>query len=639
MEILKNQWKLTGECQLIPLGKGFFTIKLSNKVDQNNIRNYSWDVQDQVLRTRNWIPNFRPANQRTSHALIWVSLPGLSLEYWDEQTLFTICDAIVNPVKVDNATLKYSSGFATNVLEVLLHNLPKFCSKCKIVGHSLSECRFQKGSSNVNPTTSSSQGVKNQDEVPKVNNIQKPFDICPPPEVPMNVVNYITSTNVDPPVSNEIPISSERFSSLQDDEVIVAENNYSPRQEQDFLTPTKILKVVEDNSLEISEVKFINGKNGMHSMVIHNSVSNNKGNIWLFWNRNLPTPTVVSMSSQMIIVEFSDVLISGIHAHLIRRLESCIQSIMVTKFENWSYKVGLRVASDRSPLLGGGTQISKPHNAPMSFQKMWISHPKFMEVVEECWSEQIAGDPAFVFQQKLKKLKKVLNEWNWKVFGNINVQIKEAEEKVQDAMVISDNNPFDEVALNNLVEAQNLFNSKEVHLNTFLKQKSRSKWIQHGAANTGFLHTHLKIIQARNLITELEDGNGKVIYDQKQIQDILVKFFEDKFKYKEVEKVDHMLNRIPEVITNEDQKMLEAIPSAEEIKQILFAMDEDSSPGPDGFSMSFYKACWNVVHQDVVGAIQFCWRSKFILEGLNSIFFVLIPKSEEARNPKQFRPI
>ncbi|XP_026436412.1 uncharacterized protein LOC113334354 [Papaver somniferum] len=106
--------------------------------------------------------NNRPANQRTSHALIWVSLPGLRLEYWDEHTLFTICDEIGNPVKVDNATLKYSSGFAAKVLveinlanpipnklwiitkygcfsqEVLLHNLPKFCSKCKIVGHSLS---------------------------------------------------------------------------------------------------------------------------------------------------------------------------------------------------------------------------------------------------------------------------------------------------------------------------------------------------------------------------------------------------------------------------------------------------------------------------------------------------------------------
>ncbi|XP_026451371.1 uncharacterized protein LOC113351638 [Papaver somniferum] len=648
MAILRNQWKLTGNCQLIPLGKGFFTIKLSNEVDQNYIRNYRWNVEDRVLRTRNWIPNFRPANQRNSHTLVWISLPGLSLEYWEEKTLFTICDAICNPVKVDEATLNYSSGYAAKILvevnlantipnklwistkygsfsqEIVLNNPPKFCSKCKIVGHYLSECIFQKNSSMEHPTEITTESVKNQVEKPQVNNIQEPFDICPPPAV---------SNSVASPFINEILITSGRFSSLQDDEVVVNENTSGERQEQEMLTPTRILKVVEENSIENSEVKFINGKNGTissekilvtsWSRVVQKppSSTTNSGDKEITINQvttnqaltstQLPTKYnfrknqgkgVVSMSSQMITVDFCGVLISGIHAHvsLVQRRYLWSEMEVISglnkpwlpigdynaiisadeKIGGWSYKVGLRVASDHYPLMGGGAQISKPQNAPMRFQNMWISHPNFMEV-----------------------------------FGNINAQVKEAEAKVQEAMINSDNNPFDEAALNTLVESQNLYKSKEVQLNTFLKQKSRNNWIKDGAANTGFLHAQLKIRQARNLITELEDGNGNV------------------------EKVDHMLNGIPEVITTEDQNMLDAIPDAEEIKQTLFAMDEDSAPGPVGFSGSFYKACWNVVHEDVVNAIQFFWRRKFIPKGFNSIFLVLIPRTKGARNPKQFRPI
>ncbi|XP_026459811.1 uncharacterized protein LOC113360521 [Papaver somniferum] len=85
--------------------------------------------------------------------------------------------------------------------------------------------------------------------------------------------------------------------------------------------------------------------------------------------------------------------------------------------------------------------------------------------------------------------------------------------------------------------------------------------------------------------------------------------------------------------------MLDAISSAEEIKQTLFDMDPDSSPGPDGFTGSFYKSCWQIIQDDVVNAVQFCWRRRFIPKGLNSNFLVLLPKIEGARSPNQFRPI
>ncbi|XP_026428561.1 uncharacterized protein LOC113324454 [Papaver somniferum] len=275
MNILKSQWKLNGNCHLIPLGKGFFTIKLSNEEDKNYISNYRWDVQDQVLRTRNWIPDFRPENQRTSHALIWVSLPGLSLEYWDEKNIFTICDAIGNTVKVDDVILKFSSGYVARVLVeldlsepipnklwiitkygsfsqgIVLNKIPKFCSRCKIVGHTLAECRFNNNINKENPSEvpvgSVGKPIDKGQQMP-----HEPFDLCPPLIIP----------EVGTPKPNtEIPITEGRFSSLQD-LAINEEDASNERIPKEMLTPTKILQMVEVNSLEASVIKFVNGKDG-----------------------------------------------------------------------------------------------------------------------------------------------------------------------------------------------------------------------------------------------------------------------------------------------------------------------------------------------------------------------------------------
>ncbi|XP_026399476.1 uncharacterized protein LOC113295352 [Papaver somniferum] len=201
-----------------------------------------------------------------------------------------------------------------------------------------------------------------------------------------------------------------------------------------------------------------------------------------------------------------------------------------------------------------------------------------METIQKSWSEPIIGDPAFVFETKLKRLKNILKEWSWKVFGNVNFQIKEAEVRVQKAMEKYYNNPFNEENLNELVEAQNVFNTKEVQLNAMMKQKER-------------------------------------------IADLLVSHFENKFKFKEVQVADSLLEVIPKYITKEDQSMLDSIPNTEEIKSIIFSMDPDSSPVPDGFSGCFYRAYWQIIVDDEAKN-----QNQFRTIGLSNVSFKIITK-------------
>ncbi|XP_026442291.1 uncharacterized protein LOC113341748 [Papaver somniferum] len=318
---------------------------------------------------------------------------------------------------------------------------------------------------------------------------------------------------------------------------------------------------------------------GMEKMVIHNSCQGRKGNIWLFRNKCIAQPQVVSFSSQMITVSVGDVLVSGVHAHvkvvqrrflwsemqiisdlkrpwiilgdfnavmsdeekvggrLLNRnamleFNECINQYellnapktglqfswsncqqgnkrilcnldrvlfnqqWLQKYGDWGFKVGMKIVSDHAPLLGGCASIPKPRNTPRKFQKMWV-----------------------------------LNDWNWKGFGNVKVKIKEAEERVKVATEFSDRNPFDEEALNDLVKAKNGHASRE-----------------------------------------------------DQIAQHLVNHFQKKFEFVPMNVDDELLEVIPKVITEEDQRVLDIMPEEEEMKKTIFEMDQDSAPGPDGFS-------------------------------------------------------
>ncbi|XP_026436380.1 uncharacterized protein LOC113334256 [Papaver somniferum] len=312
--------------------------------------------------------------------------------------------------------------------------------------------------------------------------------------------------------------------------------------------------------------------------------------------------------------------------------KAVFNSLWLQKYGDWGYKVGLRIISDHAPLLCGCASIPRPKNVPWKFQKMWIDHPLFLSEVKKVWTENIIGDPSFIFLQKLKNLKKVLSEWNWSIFGNINTKIKEAEVKVQKAMELSDQNPLNEDLLANLVAAQNEYATREVQANTLMRLESRAKWIKDGSANTAYFHARMKIRQARNTISELEDADGNIISDQSQIANILVKHFQQKFEAQNVDVSEELLDVIPSVITNEDQEMLDSIPTTEEIKKIVFEMNSDSAPGPDGFPGSFYKSAKKPSQYRPIGLSNVLFKifTKIISVRMNGLMEKLISSQQAA---------
>jgi hypothetical protein len=72
---------------------------------------------------------------------------------------------------------------------------------------------------------------------------------------------------------------------------------------------------------------------------------------------------------------------------------------------------------------------------------------------------------------------------------------------------------------------------------------------------------------------------------------------------------------------------------------VVQEMPNEKAPCPNGFTVEFFKACWEVVKHDVYGVVEDSRHSASILKALNGTIITLIPKENKARTPDRYRPI
>ncbi|KAK3219463.1 hypothetical protein Dsin_013433 [Dipteronia sinensis] len=63
------------------------------------------------------------------------------------------------------------------------------------------------------------------------------------------------------------------------------------------------------------------------------------------------------------------------------------------------------------------------------------------------------------------------------------------------------------------------------------------------------------------------------------------------------------------------------------------------TPGPDGFSVEFFKKAWSIVGQDVIVAIRNFFQYGKLLKATNATIITLVPKKVNPSKMRDFRPI
>lgn len=77
----------------------------------------------------------------------------------------------------------------------------------------------------------------------------------------------------------------------------------------------------------------------------------------------------------------------------------------------------------------------------------------------------------------------------------------------------------------------------------------------------------------------------------------------------------------------------------EEIDNIIKALPNDKTLGPDGFNNEFLKKCWSIIKQDFYDPFNAFFKNSVCLRSINSSYITLVPKTDGARTVTDFRPI
>lgn len=94
-----------------------------------------------------------------------------------------------------------------------------------------------------------------------------------------------------------------------------------------------------------------------------------------------------------------------------------------------------------------------------------------------------------------------------------------------------------------------------------------------------------------------------------------------------------------ECITNDERRMLEKPFSKDEVWKVISGMKGGKAPGPNGFSISFFQKCWDIIKSDLMKVFEEFYYSEEFYEYLNNTFITLIPKKQDAKELKDYKPI
>lgn len=100
-----------------------------------------------------------------------------------------------------------------------------------------------------------------------------------------------------------------------------------------------------------------------------------------------------------------------------------------------------------------------------------------------------------------------------------------------------------------------------------------------------------------------------------------------------------LLHVVPNLSAEIDNSLLEAVPSIEEVRKVVFDMDGKSTARLDLFTGKFFTFAWEVIAQDVYQAVVSFFCGAELPRFVTSTSIVLIPKVASPRDFTQFRPI
>lgn len=173
-----------------------------------------------------------------------------------------------------------------------------------------------------------------------------------------------------------------------------------------------------------------------------------------------------------------------------------------------------------------------------------------------------------------------------------------------------------------------------------METKTNKNWVIKGDSNSKFFHLYANGRRRKNFITFLETDHGEVT-DQQDIMNHVISFYKQLFGPNQdcSMRLSHAFWSSGVMLTEAEIFELDKPFKLEEVKEAIMSMKRDSAPGPNGFSVTFFQQLWEVVKDDYFKMFEDFHRGYLDIKRLNYGVITLVPKTQQANNIKQYRPI
>ncbi|KAL0291786.1 UNVERIFIED_CONTAM: hypothetical protein Sangu_3261400, partial [Sesamum angustifolium] len=143
----------------------------------------------------------------------------------------------------------------------------------------------------------------------------------------------------------------------------------------------------------------------------------------------------------------------------------------------------------------------------------------------------------------------------------------------------------------------------------------------------------------RRLFGGRRQHEGEYLTDPIAIKNSAASFFQRLLTAEPVFPEKMYSEHLEDGLTDEDRRFLCVMPMLEEVREAVFSIDPDSVVGPDGFGAVFFHTCWEIISDDVFGAVTEFSRGVKMPKGFTATTISLIPKTASPTCWSEYRPI
>lgn len=248
--------------------------------------------------------------------------------------------------------------------------------------------------------------------------------------------------------------------------------------------------------------------------------------------------------------------------------------------------------SDHRPVLLRFYASSESFKGQFRFDKRLFRQPEVLKEIDKAWSgRHREGNDKVV--TNIGKCRAVLSRWKKKK----NFNAKDKITLLQQRLEWFQSRDYPCRFMINMIKKNLLHAYKEEDY--FWRQKSRYKWLVFGDNSSKFFHGSVKTNRSMNHISKLKDKSNQDQWSDGAKAEVAIDYFTELFKSSNPRPYDPAFESFTPRVTAAMNSHLIRKVSKEEVRNVIFSINGDSAPGPDGMTGAFFQKYWGIIGDQV----------------------------------------